>query len=75
MNKSRKKSDDSVQSVLKGILSRLDNIESKFDEVLFHLKGATIPKPITLRDAIMAHLGGDRTLIEEYVRRNERPAK
>lgn len=53
------------------IYQRLCSAESKIDELLLYLKGIPAQNQIQLRDAILAHLSGDRTLIDEYVRINK----
>lgn len=54
--------------ILLSIYQRLCSTESKIDDLVLYLKGIPADNKIQLRDAILAHLSGDRTLIEEYVK-------
>jgi hypothetical protein len=58
-------------TLLTQIYQRLCSAESKIDDLLLYLKGSPAQNQIQLRDAIFAHLSGDRTLIEEYVKQNK----
>ena len=58
-------------TLLSEIYQRLCSAESKIDDLLLYLKGVPADNQIQLRDAIMAHLSGDRTLIEEYVKNSK----
>lgn len=53
------------------IYQRLCSTELKIDDLLLYLKGIPAHNQIQLRDAVLAHLSGDRTLIEEYVKQNK----
>ncbi|MDP2161471.1 MAG: hypothetical protein Q8K02_13380 [Flavobacterium sp.] len=53
------------------IYQRLCSAESKIDDLLLYLKGIPADNQIQLRDAVLAHLSGNRTLIEEYVKNSK----
>ena len=58
-------------TILTAIYQRLCSAESKIDDLLLYLKGGPAQNQIQLRDAVLAHLSGDRTLIEEYVKNSK----
>ena len=53
------------------IYQRLCSTESKIDDLVLYLKGTPAQNQIQLRDAILAHLSGDRTLIDEYAKNSK----
>ena len=53
------------------IYQRLCRAESKIDDLILYLRGVPAQNQIQLRDAIISHLSGDRTLIEEYVKNSK----
>jgi hypothetical protein len=58
-------------TILTQIYQRLCSAESKIDNLLLYLKGVPADNQIQLRDAVLAHLSGDRTLIEEFAKNNK----
>lgn len=58
-------------TLLEQIYQRLCSVETKITDLTSYLTGIPAQNQIQLRDAILAHLSGDRTLIEEYVRINK----
>lgn len=58
-------------TILTQIYQRLCSTESKIDDLLLYLKGVPADNQIQLRDAVLAHLSGDRTLIEEFAKNNK----
>lgn len=58
-------------ALLKIIYHRLCSVEAQVNDLNSYLKGIPAHNRNQLRDAVMAHLSGDRTLIEEYVKQNK----
>ena len=63
--------DTNLISLLTQIYQRICNVESKINDLTSYLTGTPAHNQTQLRDAILAHLSGDRTLIEEYVKKHE----
>ena len=60
--------DVNVIPLLEQIYQRLFRVESKINNLSNLLTGLPDQERIHLRDAILAHLSGDRSLIDEYAK-------
>lgn len=58
-------------TLLEQIYQRLCSVESKITDLTSYLTGIPAQNQIQLRDAILAHLSGNRALIEEYVKNSK----